>query len=252
MAVFLRANPAWLLLALLLYNASKVLSSFRLNYYFSDTGSPLHERDNLLLYYVGMFYNLFLPGGIGGDGYKVYLLHRDTNAPLKGLLQAVLFDRLSGMVALAALSLLFGWIAFPEIQYRPLALMASMLCLPLWYLMNRLFASRFQKSFWHTSLLSLSVQGIQILSAWSLLTSLGILDYTSAYLTVFLVSSLVSVLPISIGGIGIRELVFIAAAGFCAIAQDEAVAFSFLFFLITAVSSLPGGFLAAPTFKSEY
>jgi uncharacterized membrane protein YbhN (UPF0104 family) len=248
-SVFLRANLVWLAMALLLYNASKVLSSLRLNYYFRDAGLRLSEKDNLLLYYVGMFYNLFLPGGIGGDGYKVYVLHSDTNTPFKSLLQAVLFDRLTGLVALAALSLVFGWLAFPEVPYHQLALSAVALSFPAWYCINYFLANKFIRSFWPTSLLSLGVQGIQVLCAWAILESLDISQYTSAYLTVFLVSSLVSVLPISIGGIGLRELVFIAAAGFCPIVKDEAVAFSFVFFFITALSSLPGGMLSFPSVK---
>lgn len=246
---FFRAEPLWLLSAFLLYNLSKIISAFRLNYYFRETALLLSGRDNLFLYYIGMFYNLFLPGGIGGDGYKVYLLNRDLGTPLKPAIRAVLFDRLSGMVALAVLSFLFGWIAFPELPYRDLALILALLGFPAWYLSNVWLTKIFLPSIWKTSLFSVGVQGIQILCAWSILTSLGIADYTDVYLTVFLVSSLVSVLPISIGGIGIRELVFIAAAGFCPIDKSEAVAFSFLFFLVTALSSLPGGFIPVPVLR---
>lgn len=247
--VFFRANPLWLIAGFLLYHFSKILSSFRLNMYFRDSGTVLSEKGNLILYYIGMFYNLFLPGGIGGDGYKVYLLNRDINTPLKTAFRAVLFDRLSGMVALAVLSFLFGWMAFPEIPYRNAALIATVLSWPVWYLVNAWLAKDFIPTFWKTSLFSLGVQGIQVMCAWCILASLGVADYTSAYLTVFLVSSLVSVLPISVGGIGIRELVFIAAAGLCPIDKSDAVAFSFLFFLITAMSSLPGGFLTVPVLR---
>ena len=102
--VIFRADPRWLFAAVVLYNLSKIVSAFRLNYYFRDMRLRLSEKDNLLLYYIGMFYNLFLPGGIGGDGYKVYVLNRDLDTPLKPAIQAILFDRLSGMIALAALS----------------------------------------------------------------------------------------------------------------------------------------------------
>lgn len=52
---------------------------------------------NLKLYALGMFYNLFLPGGSGGDGYKVYLLRKLYKAPVKHLLSAVLLDRINGV-----------------------------------------------------------------------------------------------------------------------------------------------------------
>lgn len=245
-----RADLLWLLFALLLYNISKIISSYRLNFYFRDAGLSLSEKNNMILYYVGMFYNLFLPGGISGDGYKVFVLHRTTNTSLKDLLQGVLFDRISGMVVLAALSFLFAFMALPEIPNKVLILLAFPLSLGGFYSLNFVLAKKFISSFWTTTILSLGVQGVQVLCAWAILASLGISGNTAAYLTVFLVSSVVSVLPISIGGIGIRELVFITASGFLPIVKDEAVAFSFVFFLITALSSLPGGLFSVPSFKS--
>lgn len=244
-----RADFFWLLLALLLYTISKIISAHRLNYYFRAVGLSLSEKSNIILYYIGMFYNLFLPGGIGGDGYKVFVLNRDTNTSLKDLLQGVLFDRIGGMVVLAALSFLFAFLALPDVHYKILILLAIPLSLSVFYVLNFLFAKKFLLSFWTTTLLSIGVQGVQLLCAWAILASLGISGNTAAYLTVFLVSSMVSVLPISIGGIGIRELVFLSAAGFLPIVKDEAVAFSFLFFLLTALSSLPGGLVSVPSFK---
>ncbi|QKG53302.1 lysylphosphatidylglycerol synthase transmembrane domain-containing protein [Hymenobacter sp. BRD67] len=71
------ARPGWLGLAAGLFTLSKLISSVRLNTFFRAVGIQLTERYNLRLYWLGMFYNLFLPGGIGGDGYKVYLLGKE-------------------------------------------------------------------------------------------------------------------------------------------------------------------------------
>jgi uncharacterized membrane protein YbhN (UPF0104 family) len=60
------------------------------------------------------------------------------------------------------------------------------------------------------------------------------------YLTLFLISSVVSVLPITIGGVGARELVFLFGYKFLEIDKTASVSFTLLFFLITAFSSLPG------------
>lgn len=245
-AILRSANPGWLVAGIVGYNLSKILSSFRLSYYLRASGLHLSEKENLRLYYIGMFYNLFLPGGIGGDGYKVWLLSRDTGVTTKSVFQAVLFDRISGMVLLCTLAFLFGWLAFPELPYRHMLLVAAVASIPALFFMKRLMAKQFLPSFAKTTLLSAGVQGIQVLCAWTLLNCLGIGNHPLAYITVFLVSSVVSVLPISIGGIGIRELVFLAAAGLSPIARDASVAFSFLFFLVTAISSLPGSLLPTP------
>ena len=54
-----------------------------------------------------------------------------------------------------------------------------------------------------------------------------------------------AVLPFTIGGVGARELTFILGHQYLGVDQNAAVAFSFLFFLITAVVSLYGAFLGA-------
>ena len=91
----LSAHIGWLFLAFLAFNASKILSAFRLNYFFRALGLDLKERFNLKLYYLGMLYNQFLPGGIGGDGYKVYLLNKWYGNSIKMLVSATLLDRVS-------------------------------------------------------------------------------------------------------------------------------------------------------------
>ena len=103
--ILLHAGSGWILLGLLAFNASKILSSFRLNIFFRSVDLLLPWIYNLKLYYVGMFYNLFLPGGIGGDGYKVYLLNRTFKTNLKYLISSTLLDRISGMMALVFLAI---------------------------------------------------------------------------------------------------------------------------------------------------
>src|SRR5690606_41951136 len=45
-------------------------------------------------------YNFFLPGGIGGDGYKIFFLKKTFQISRRQVLGAVFFDRLSGLWAL--------------------------------------------------------------------------------------------------------------------------------------------------------
>ena len=83
----------------------------------------------------------------------------------------------------------------------------------------------------------------QLLCAWCMLWSLGITENILAYQLVFLLSSIVAVLPLTIGGVGARELVFIYAHSYAGIEETAAVAFSLIFFLITAAVSLAGAFV---------
>src|SRR5205085_2695149 len=56
------------------------------------------------LFFIGMFFNQFLPGGTGGDIIKSYLLLKETSGKKAGALLAVLFDRLIGLLALVVIT----------------------------------------------------------------------------------------------------------------------------------------------------
>jgi hypothetical protein len=243
------ANWLWLAAAFVAFNASKILSSVRLNRYFRLLEIDLSEKKNLILYYIGMFYNLFLPGGISGDGYKIYLLNRAFHTGFKPLTQATLLDRVSGLAALLFLgALLFLFSSFAELYplLVPVAALGMLLDLPVTWLMTKKLFGRFLPIFRVTAWYAFGVQGLQLLSALFIVYALGMSDATVDYLTLFLVSSVVAVLPISIGGIGLRELTLLY--GFELVGGDvnTAVSFSLLFFIITLLSSLGGAFLKKP------
>jgi uncharacterized membrane protein YbhN (UPF0104 family) len=244
--ILFTANLFWLFLALVLFNVSKLISAVRLNGFFSKTGLKLSFRYNLILYYVGMFYNLFLPGGIGGDGYKVFMLQKNFKMPVKSLIGAILLDRISGMIALiflALLLLLFIDLSNSGISLTTLLIVALILIYPGFYLFKRLFFRKFIGYFNLSNILSMGVQISQLLSALFILWSLDIHSLYLEYQVLFLLSSIVAVLPFTIGGIGARELVFVFGANYLMIDKNTAVAFSLLFFILTAISSFSGTFL---------
>ncbi|MBX2963027.1 MAG: flippase-like domain-containing protein [Cyclobacteriaceae bacterium] len=230
--------------ALLLYNLSQIISSYRLNLFFAMEQIVVSARENIKLYYIGMFYNLFLLGGIGGDGYKIYLLKNELSAPIKNSFRALLADRLSGAVALAFLCLIF-FLTLPLLQdYFYLAVVAIagiILIIPVSaFIVNRFFKSL--RLHWLKSVLySIFVQGIQLLAAIVLFINLNIsMAELNQYAAVFFISSLFAAIPVTIGGVGARELVFVLAASYTDVTAEKAIAFSLIFFAINAFSSLPG------------
>lgn len=240
------ADIFWLVLSFLAFNISKIVSSVRLNFYFKALGLRLSEFENLQLYYMGMFYNLFLPGGISGDGYKIYLLHKRHDTAYKGLLQATLLDRISGLAALLFFAgILFSLSTFADLFpiLGFLSLMSVLLVLPANYFMTKHFFLLFLPVLSATTLYAFIVQFMQLVAALFIVLSLAAAPDMADYLTLFLISSVVAVLPVSIGGIGVRELTFLY--GFEIMRRDvnTAVTFSMIFFMITAVSSLIGAFV---------
>jgi uncharacterized membrane protein YbhN (UPF0104 family) len=74
----------------------------------------------------------------------------------------------------------------------------------------------------------------------ALIYGLGIHQEYLPYLVIFLVSSVAAIIPITVGGLGLRELVFLYGAQLFGLNQEISVAISMLFFLITVLSSLIG------------
>ena len=65
-SILLSARTIFLFIALLFFVASKVVAAFRTLLILNRYSVFISWWSNLKLYWTGMFYNLFLPGGIGG------------------------------------------------------------------------------------------------------------------------------------------------------------------------------------------
>lgn len=242
----LGVNPFYFALAVLAFNVSKIIASFRLNHFYHAANLKLDWKTNLKLYYVGMFYNLFLPGAISGDAYKVYLLKEaGVEAKTKKLISASFLDRVSGMAFLTILGLLFLLFSSfiqDNALYNYSIIGLAILVLPCYYIFLKILFKDYVKKFWITNGLSLGVQLGQVLAAWFLLMALAEHQLLMEHLALFMLSSVVTVIPFTIGGAGARELVFYYGFKYLGINESVAVAFATLFFGVTAISALIGLF----------
>lgn len=240
LAIYKQSNVAYLILALLFFIASKVLSAFRLQFFLKQAGVVISNWLNIKLYVLGMFYNLFLPGGISGDGYKIYVLQKNYKTSTGKLFGAVLTDRISGMSALAILALIiFSFHTVPVPWHTFGFILVPMVLLGLYFFM-KWFYRYFLPVYSVTLFFSIGVQLLQLLCAWMIVVALGETQQVWSYLLVFLISSIMAILPISIGGMGVRELTFLYGAKILGINADLAVSVSLMFYIITAVVSFIG------------
>ena len=60
------------------------------------------------------------------------------------------------------------------------------------------------------------------------------------YLAIFLISTIATIIPITIGGAGAREVTFLYLLGSIQLETSIGVALSLIFFAISAISSLAG------------
>ncbi|MGQ1890021.1 lysylphosphatidylglycerol synthase transmembrane domain-containing protein [Thermophagus sp. OGC60D27] len=237
-----RANLWFLFLSLLIYMISQVASSFRLNILFRLIPVQLSEKTNLKLYWLGLFYNLFLPGGVGGDGFKIYLLNHYLKVPVKRSLGAIFADRLSGLTVIMTFILMLLYYIDYSIPYK--AWMVVLIPFPLLALnvFLRWVLPHFLRAFARISIWSVVVQGVQMISAVCLLYALGVKDFGryDDYLFLFFLSSIMASVPVTLGGIGAREFTFLMGAEYLDLQVDTAVALSLLFFMVSVVCALPG------------
>ena len=238
--LFESSNLFFLFLALLCFILSKLIASYRLNHFFRSINIQISSSYNIKLYLLGMFYNLFLPGGIGGDGYKIYLLNKRFKVKVKRLFWALLLDRLVGILVLFCLMvLLSNFLPYP-VQYKYFTWILIPLSIMVFYLVIRKYFLHFTGIMFLTIFQSVFVQLLQLTSAILILFAFGIYEKTTAYLFVFLISSIVVALPITIGGLGARELTFLYGAGLMHLDMNNSVGLSLMFYIITALVSLSG------------
>jgi uncharacterized membrane protein YbhN (UPF0104 family) len=236
------SNPYYLILALLFFLFSKVIAAFRLNLYFHQLNVLLTQKSNLKLYALGMFYNLFLPGGIGGDAYKGYAIKKRFDVSTKKVVSVLVLDRLSGLLLLFvyACSLLLLVKQETIVALAPLFMIGIPVSVLVFWLLNRSFFGYALPVFWKSVAYSALVQLAQLIAVWGIMKSLEIELNQIAYLVIFLVSSIVSVIPLTIGGIGSREATFFYGASLLGLNENISVGISVIFFLTTAFVSLLG------------
>lgn len=244
------SNIFLLLLALGCFVISKLLSAQRLLGFFKCIPLLISTKYNLRLYWIGMFYNLFLPGGIGGDGYKVYLLNKYHGASTKKLIQASLVDRISGLLSLLILA--GAGILFLDSQLIPtwlyyLDIICLILAIPVFLLLIKLMFRAFLPFAGISLLWSLGVQGVQVIGAILVLYSFGIYEQYLEYSVLFLASSFVSIFPFTLGGIGSREFTFLIGYEYLGTGENTSIALSLMITFLTVIMSFGGVFL-----KTEY
>jgi hypothetical protein len=234
------ANVGFILLAIVLFLISKLASVFRLKLFLDTTDIRLGTFTNIKLQWLGMYYNLFLPGGAGGDGYKVYLLRKSHGKSIKSLTFIMILDRLGGLAAIFFI-LSIGSFFLDIPQYYYYAAVAILVLAPIiGRLLVKWIFPQFVRIYAKVLGWSMLFQLGQVAIATALLLALGQTDSLLEYVMLFLVSSIAAMLPISLGGLGAREVAMYYMAEMLSLNPALAMSISLSFYAITALVSLCG------------
>jgi glycosyltransferase 2 family protein len=270
---FTTAKYSWIALALVTYLFTQAISAVRWTALARPLGIETPFKDLLKYYLIGMFFNLFAPGTVGGDVSRVFYLVRDDEAHAEGravttmhAAMSVLMDRAIGMIVLVWLGAA-GLLLFPEYAVpatvRSITLLiaagfvVAVLLIPL---LRRLLpedghplvvkirlALRSYRTQWRALVVALLLSLIvHLIQAWMHLVmgrALGLEIPYSFCIIVYPLVGTFSAIPVSLNGLGLREGGYIYLLAVIGISTENAIAFGLLLFLIVAVDSLLGGVL---------
>ncbi|HEY2421233.1 MAG TPA: lysylphosphatidylglycerol synthase transmembrane domain-containing protein [Neobacillus sp.] len=228
-------------------------------------------------YYIGLFFNNFLPGSVGGDVARVFYLGRFTGIPIATA--SVAFERITSgaaLVFIAIFSSLFMKTARPFLL--PILVVAGMILLLFflfaawikrgnanigsssanpnsriirWFikLKSELFkigeisVNYRKESFkWWLSITILSIL-FQMGLAWINHLLFLSFDIHIPFLDMLMIITLISVitmLPISVNGLGVREGCYVLFFKGLGVSNEIALTVSLLFFILVSLSSLAG------------
>ena len=229
-------NILYLIIAASIYFSSQIISSERLRYILNDNKFFISFKKNFTLYLIGLFYNFFIPGGIGGDAYKSFLMNKKFDWKLSKVVKLLLLDRMIGLGVLCCILIGLYEIIFLKFNFIYLILTLCFLSITGYYLVKLIFKN--QNIFWKSFIYSTASHFIQFISLLIILYSLGIENSYFEIIIVFILSSIFSVF--SFGGIGIREYIFLSSASILSFSPELAASIGLLFTISAAISSLPG------------
>ncbi|MFQ5477150.1 MAG: YbhN family protein [Candidatus Binatia bacterium] len=259
----LRVEPAIVGFAVLLYLVGQVLTAYRWQVIAAKVGFSSSFSEITRFYFIGMFFNLFGPSTLGGDVVRSLYLGR-TDGRRAVALNTVIFDRLSGLgmlVVVAVVAMLFfgsfnlpawvvylswslgilmvaGWWLVPAVTRFTLAdgnrvrtLVEEELA-PFWYDAALLF-----KAAW----VSVGFHVLQILTLVLLGSALGLELPWQYYFVFHPLVTIFSALPISVAGLGIREMGYLWFLARSQVPSELSVAFGLLWLTVLLASSAAGG-----------
>ena len=268
--ILAHTNVVLLILAFLINCIAIVLKSLKWKIIVNSFKPDFSLMQSIVAFFVGFSFSTITPAKLG-DFIKVFYI-MDEHCTLGKSLSTIVIDRLIDIILLFSIAIIgiFGFSVFYHIEILSLStiiLIIAILCAGLYIALNRsilstllkpffnIFVPKHLKSkvslyyddfftglfkFYYDRIRFFSSIGIGIISwiptfiyGYLLARSIGIDIGVLFFLLVIPVLSLLDLLPISISGIGTRDLALIFFFGLKGIPPEQAVAFSLLYLFMS-------------------
>ncbi len=261
-------SAAWLSLALALTFFQIFIGVLRWRIVSAECDAPLPLRQAMRYNVIGAFFNQTLPSSIGGDAVRLWLVAR-SGAGWRAATYSIFVDRAVGLIALAIVIVAslpwsshliadaYGRSALTLLDLAALAggggfLIIGILPWPWlkkWWathhihacsvIANRvIFSARNEPAI---AILSFLVHFLAVVIAWCVVKSIAApVGFDQTFLLIPPVM-LITMLPISIAGWGVREATMGLAFGYAGLVTNEGVNVSLLYGAVTFVAGAIGG-----------
>lgn len=246
----------WFLLAIAGILLQVYVGALRWQAISAECGAPLETTGAVRYAMIGSFFNQTLPSSIGGDAMRLWLVGRGP-AGWRAATYSIFVDRAIGLVALAVLIVAslpwsyqliddrHGRLALLVIDFAALAAGGGFLLLGrlhldwlkrLWgvhhlhtcsVIANRVIFSRARGR--RIAILSIAIHVLAIVVAWCAVRAIAAPVLFSQVFLLVPPVMLITMLPISIAGWGVRETSMALAFGYAGLAASEGVNVSLLF-----------------------
>lgn len=266
------ANPVWLTVGFIILTAQQIISAERWRLVVVALSAPQYRMWFYLFWQgLSMLCSMVLPSIIGADLVRTYALSGRT--PIGTVVRIVLIDRALGLLALATLVIVSVLVLPGFFSAQPLLLLsvAIAVCGPATYLVLTRLVPRLRgtqrlvlaarelgldlkrtvegKGSTRVILISLSLHLLSVFAFLALGNAIGMpeVDFVH-YLAIVSCALLVTIIPISIGGWGIRESALVIGFGLVSVEPERAFTLSATFGLLVMLSSAVVALLGTPTF----
>ena len=264
-----RLDPVWIAAALAAVAVQTLLLALRWQAITISCGAALSVRLSYEFTMISIFFGQVLPSTVGGDAVRVWLLARKDSS-WSAATYSVLIDRFIGVLGLAVMVIVCLPWSLALIQ-NPIGRSALLLigfgsiAAALAFLILGNIQSAFLQRFWPIRhLMNLAVTVRKLLASttgiWTMVLSLlsHVLTSTIAWCAAQAAATpfefahslllippimLISTVPISIAGWGVRETALILAFGYAGLAAGDALVVSILFGAAMFVFGIAGGVL---------
>ncbi len=234
-------------------------------------------RSVLSFYHVGLFFNNFLLGYVGGDAFRIWDISKKANNTTAAF-STVLFDRFVGFFALTSLAMIVSlvWLqmltSIKMLYFIAVVLTAWLFGLYLLFneraarIMINVFRpflprivldksrdvymaiNRFRhkkRLMMRVFIVALIVQSMRVMVHYWAALAVGVNERVLYFFVFIPVIAMAASLPISLGGIGVREQSGVSLFAGIGLAASKVVSFEFLAYLIAIIATIPGGVIFA-------